>query len=149
MYIWMIFIMNFVSSIFQNFKIVSESLSTTPLSQNRLWKDGMIDLESGRAWTTIDSGKWLKSSKGSGVKICSGSGSKSRSWNSSRHLFPHNGIWLSKIGDSSSRMAGMGIKTDFKILLKSGSKTRVNIDSEFCDHPHLVQFHKNENLSIY
>ena len=78
----------------------------------------MIDLESGRAWTTIDSGKWLKSSKGSGVKICSESGSKLRSWNSSPHAFPYNGMWLSKIGDSSSKMTGMGIKTDSKISLK-------------------------------
>ena len=46
-------------------------------------------------------------------------------------------MWLSNIGDSSSRMIGMGIKsrmigmrikTDSKMLLKSGSKTGVNID---------------------
>ena len=29
----------------------------------------MIDLELGKIWTTIDSENWLKSSKGSGVKI--------------------------------------------------------------------------------
>ena len=61
----------------------------------------MSDLDSGRTITNIDSGNWLKSSKGSGVEICSESGSKSRSWNSSPHSFYHNGMWLSKIGDSS------------------------------------------------
>ena len=40
--------------------------------------DGMIDLDSGSTGTNIDSGKRLKSSKGSGVEIGSGSGSKSR-----------------------------------------------------------------------
>ena len=64
------------------------------------------------------------------VKVQEWIRSKSRTWNSSPHSFPHNGLWLSEIGDSSSRMTGMGIKTDSKILLKSGSKTRVNIDSE-------------------
>ena len=48
---------------------------------------------------------------------------------------PHNGMWLSKIGDSSLRMTGMGIKTDSKMLLKSGSKTGINIDLKFeLDH---------------
>ena len=37
-------------------------------------------------------------------------------------------MWLN-IGDSSSRMTGVGIKTDSKILLKSGNKIRVNIGS--------------------
>ena len=64
------------------------------------------------------------------MEIGSGSGSKSRSWNSNPHSFPHNGIWLSKISYSISRMTDMGIKTDSKILLKSGSKPGVNIDSE-------------------
>ena len=53
MYIWMIFIKNFTPSNFQIFKLISESLLSTPLSQNGVWKDGMIDLESGRPWTTI------------------------------------------------------------------------------------------------
>ena len=44
-----------------------------------MWKDGMIDLDSGSAGTNTDSGIWFKSSKGSGVKIGSGIGSKSRS----------------------------------------------------------------------
>ena len=56
------------------------------------------------------------------------SGSKSRSWNSSPHSFSHNGMWLN-IGDSSSRMISVKIKTDSKILLKSGNKTWVNINS--------------------
>ena len=93
-----------------------------------MWKDRMIDLDSGSTGTNTDSGRWLKSSKGSGVEIGSGSGSKSRSWNSSPYLFPHNGMWLN-IGDSSSRMIGMGTKTDSKMLLKLGNKTGVNIDS--------------------
>ena len=47
----------------------------------------------------------------------------------SPHVFSNNGMWLN-IGDSSSRMIGGGIKTDSKILLKSGNKTGVSIDSE-------------------
>ena len=108
--------------------IISESLFSTPLSQNGVWKDGMIDLGSGSTWTNIDSGIWLKSSKGSGVKIGSEIGSKSKSWSSSPHSFPHNGMWLN-IGDSSSRMISVRIRTDSKILLKSGNKIGVNIDS--------------------
>ena len=88
----------------------------------------MIDLNSGSTGTNTDSGRWLKSSKGSGVEIGSGIGSKSRSWNSSPHLFSNNGMWLN-IGDSSSRMIGVGIKTDSKILVKSGNKTGVSIYS--------------------
>ena len=38
-------------------------------------------------------------------------------------------MWLSKIGDSSSGMTGMGIKTDSKMLFKLGNITGVNIDS--------------------
>ena len=79
--------------------------------------------------TNTDSGKGLKSSKGSGVEIDSGSGFKSRRWNSSPHSFPYDRMWLSKVGDFSSRMTGMGIKTDSKILLKLGNKIGVNIDS--------------------
>ena len=75
---------------------------STALSQNGVWKDGMIDLDLGSMGTNIDSEKWLKSSKGSGVKIGSGSGSKSRSWNSSPHSFPHNRMWHN-ISDSSLR----------------------------------------------
>ena len=100
------------------------------MSQNGTWKDGMIDFDSGSTRTMIDSENWLKSSEGSGVKICSGSGSKSRSWNPIPHSFPHNGIWFSKIGDLCSRMTGIRIKTDYRILFKLGNKTRVNIDSE-------------------
>ena len=70
----MIFIKSFTPSNFQNFKIISESNLSRPLSQN-----GMIDLDSGSTGTNTDSGKRLKSSKGSGVEIGSGSGSKSRS----------------------------------------------------------------------
>ena len=129
MYIWMIFIKNLTPSNFQNFKIMSESILSTLLSPNGVWKDGMIDLDSGSTGTNTDLEICLKSSKGSGVKIGSGSGSKLRSWNSSPHSFPHNGMWLSKIGDSSSRITGMGTKTDSKMLLKLDNKTRVNIDS--------------------
>ena len=100
------------------------------MSQNGEWKDGMIDLNLGSTVTMIDSGNWLKLSEGSGVKIGLGIGSKSRSWNSSPYSFPHNEMWLSKISDSSSRMTGMGIKIDSKMLLKSGSKIGVNIDSK-------------------
>ena len=39
-------------------------------------------------------------------------------------------MWLPKVGDSSSRITSMGIKTDSKILFKLGNKTGVNIDSE-------------------
>ena len=74
MYIWIIFIMNFTQSNFQIFKLISESILSIPLFQNRVWKYGMIDLDSRSTQTTTDSGSWLKSSKGSGVKICS------RSW---------------------------------------------------------------------
>jgi len=65
-------------------------------------------------------------------------------------------MWLN-IGDSSSRMIGVGIKTDSKILLKLGNKTWVNTDSgiwtgsqiwESRSHFYWVQFHKNENLSF-
>ena len=42
MYVFMIFIKNFTPSIFQIFKIISESKFSKPLSQN-----GMIDLDSG------------------------------------------------------------------------------------------------------
>ena len=70
----MIFIKKFTLSNFQIFKIISESNLSRPLSQNE-----MIDLESGSTGTNTDSGKRLKSSKGSGVKIGSGIGSKSRS----------------------------------------------------------------------
>ena len=90
----------------------------------------MIDLDSGSTRTNTDLGIWLRSSKGSGVQIGSGIGSKSRSWYSSPHSFPQDGMWLPKVGDFSSRMTGMGTKTDSKIFLKSGSKTGVNIDLE-------------------
>ena len=102
---------------------------STALSQNGVWKDGMIDLDLESKGTNTDSGKWLKSSKGLGVEIGSGSGFKSRSWNSSPHSFSNNRMWLSRIGDSSSRMTGMGIETDSKILFKLGNKTGVYIDS--------------------
>ena len=72
-YAFMIFIKTFTPSNFQILKIISESNLSTTLSQN-----GMIDLDSGSTGTNIDSEKWLKSSKGSGVEISSGSGSKSR-----------------------------------------------------------------------
>ena len=52
---------------------------STALSQNGVWKDRMIDLDLGSTGTNTDLEKWLKSSKGSGVEIGSGSGSKSRS----------------------------------------------------------------------
>ena len=113
----MIFIKNFTPSNFQISQIISESILSTPLSQNGVWKDRMIDLDLGSTGTNTDSKKWLKSSKGSGVEIGSGSGSKSSRWNSSPHSFSNNGMWLN-IGNSSSRMIGMGIKTDSKILLK-------------------------------
>ena len=105
--------------------------------------------------STIDSGNWLKSSKDSGVKFFLRSEAKLRSWNLSPHLFSQNGIWLPKVGDSSSRMTGMRIKTDSRMLLKLGNKRRVNIDSEldykFENLGHIlgwVQFHKNGNLQI-
>ena len=125
----MIFIKNFTPSIFQISQIILESILSTPLSQNGVWKDGMIDLYLESTGTNTNSGKWFKSSKGLEVEIGLGSGTKSRSWNSSPHSFSHNGMWLN-IGDPSSRMTGVGIKTDSKILLKSGNKTGVNIDSE-------------------
>ena len=56
-----------------------------------MWKDRMIDLDWGSTGTTTDLGIWLTSSKDFGVEIGSGIGSKSRSWNSSPHSFPHNG----------------------------------------------------------
>ena len=70
--IWMLFIKNFIPSNFQISQIISESILSTLLSQNGVWKDGMIDLDLG---STTDSGKWLKSSKGSVVEIGLGSGS--------------------------------------------------------------------------
>ena len=66
--------------------MISESILSTALSQNGVWKDKMIDLDLGSTRTNTDSEKWLKSCKGSGVNIGSGSGSKSRSWNSSPHF---------------------------------------------------------------
>ena len=59
----------------------------------------MIDLDSRSTGTNTDLGIWLKSSKGSGVKIGSGIGFKLRSWNSSPHSFSHDRMWFSKIGD--------------------------------------------------
>ena len=124
---------------------------STALSQNGVWKDKMIDLDLGSTGTNTDSEKWLQSSKGSGVEIGSGSGSKLRSWNSSPHSFSHNRMWLN-IGDSISRMTGMGINTDSKILLKLDNKIWANIDlgiwtgSKFKNLGHIshwVQFHKN------
>ena len=70
----MIFIKNFTLSNFQIFKIILESNLSTPLSQNE-----MIDLNAGSTGTNADSEKRLKSSKGSGIEIGLGSGSKSRS----------------------------------------------------------------------
>ena len=81
-------------------------------------KDRMIDLDLESTGTNTDSGKWLKSSKGSGVETGSGMGPNHE---------VNNGMWLN-IGDSSSRMISVGIKTDSKILLKSGNKIGVNID---------------------
>ena len=115
----------------------------------------MIDLDLESTGTNTDSEKWLRSSKDSGVKISSESGSKSRGWNSSPHSFSNNRMWLN-IGDSSSRMTGVGTKTDSKMLLKMDNKIGVNIDLEILDHkfedqshiPYWVQFHKNENLPI-
>ena len=49
--------------------------------------------------------------------------------NSSPHSFSHNGMWLPKGCDFSSRMTGMEIKTDSKMLLKLSNITGVNIDS--------------------
>ena len=74
MYIFMIFIKNLTLSNFQIFKIISESNLSRTLSQN-----GMIDLDSGSIVTNTDSKKRLESSKGVGVDIGSGSGSKLRS----------------------------------------------------------------------
>ena len=117
----------------------------------------MIDLDSGSTWTNTDSGNWLKSSKSSEVKIYSESGSKSRSWDSSPHSFSHNGMWLFMIGDLSSRMTGMKIKTNSKMFLKLGNKTWVilirnfELDNKIEDRDHIlvwVQFHENENLLI-
>jgi len=94
MYIWMIFIKNFTPSNFQISQIISESILSTPLSQNGVWKDGMIDLDLGCTRTNTDSEKWLRLSKGSGVEIGSGSGSKSISWNLSPHSFFNKEMWL-------------------------------------------------------
>ena len=74
----------------QIWKIISESFLSTPLSQNGVWNNGMTDLDSERTGTNIDSRNWLKSSKGSGVKICSVNGSKSR------NSFSLHGMWLYK-----------------------------------------------------
>ena len=65
----MIFIKNFTPSNFWIFNPISESLFSTPSSQNEVWKDEMIDLDSGSTGTTTDSRIWLKSSKDSGVEI--------------------------------------------------------------------------------
>ena len=97
-----------------------------------------------------------KSSKGSGVEIGSESGSKSRSWNSSPHSFSHNGMWLN-IGDSSSRMTGVGSKLTLKYYSSRVTKQESILIRKFeLDHrfenlghiSHWVQFHKNENLPI-
>ena len=153
----MICIKNLTPSNFQIFKIISESLLSTPLSQNGVWKDGMIDLDSGSTRTNTDSGIWHKSSKGLGVKIGSGIESKSRSWNPIPHSFFLNRMWLSKIGDSSSRMTGMGIKLTLKYCSDQVAKQesiliqKFELDHKFetQDHiSHWVQLSKNENLSI-
>ena len=119
---------------------------STALSQNGVWKDRMIDLDLGNTGTNTDSEKWIKSSKGLGVEIGSKIGSKSRSWNSSPHLFFHNGMWLN-IGDSSSRMTGVGIKTDSKILFKSDNKIGVNIDSGIWTGLQIWEFRSHFSLS--
>ena len=118
----------------------------------------MIDLGSRSKGTNTDSWNWLKSSKNFRVKIYSESGSKLKNWNSSSHLFSHNGMWLCKIGDSCSRITSMTIKTDSKMLVKLGNKTWVNLIQKLeLDHiiedrdhiPDWVQFHENENLPLF
>ena len=47
----MIFIKNFTPSNFQISQIISESILSTPLSQNGVRKDRMIDLDSGSTKT--------------------------------------------------------------------------------------------------
>ena len=54
-YAFIIFIKTFTLSNFQIVKIISESNLSTPLSKNEIWKDGMIDLDSGSIGTTTDS----------------------------------------------------------------------------------------------
>ena len=174
----------------------------------------MIGLDSGNIGTNTNSGKRLKSSKGSGVKIGSGSGSKLRSWNANPYSFPHDGMWKDRMIDLDS--GSVGTNTDSGIWVKSSKvqesklvqesgpyqeiKTQVHIhfpttesdfwrlviqvqewqawepkltlkycsswvtkhesiliqefelDHKFEDQSHIfvwVQFHKNENLSIY
>ena len=69
MYTWIIFIKNLTPSNFQISQINSESILLTPLSQNGVWKDGMIDLDLGSTETNTDSEKWLKTSKGSRSRL--------------------------------------------------------------------------------
>jgi len=66
-------------------------------------------------------------------------------------------MWLSRIGDSSLRMIGMGTKIVSKMLLNLGNKTGVDIDSgiwtgsQIWGQSHIlvwVQYHKNGNLPI-
>ena len=59
----MILIKNFTPSNFQMSQIISESILSAPLSQNGVWKDGMINLDLGSRETNTDSEKWLNSSK--------------------------------------------------------------------------------------
>ena len=53
MYIWMI--KYFTPSNFKISQIISESTLSSLLSQNGVWKDGMIDLDLGSIETNIDS----------------------------------------------------------------------------------------------
>ena len=91
----------------------------------------MSDLGSEGTKTNTNTENWLKSSKNFRVEIGSKIGSKPRNWNSDSHSFFLNGMWFYKNSDSSSRITGMRIKTDSKMLLKLGNNTGDDIDSKF------------------
>ena len=129
---------------------------STALSQNGMSKDRMIDLNLESTGTNTDSGKWLMSSKGSGVEIDSGSGSKSRSWNSSPHSFSYNGMWLILVIQVQKWQVW-----ESKLILKYYSSRVIKQESisiqefelnhRFENLGHIsnwVQCHKNKNLPI-
>ena len=84
---------------FQFSKIITESFSSTFLSNNEVWVWEMIDLDLNGTGikTDTDSEIWLRSSRNSkrGVEIGSKMGSKSKNWCS--HTFSSNEVWSKRL----------------------------------------------------
>ena len=67
---------------FQFSKIITESCSSTFVSNNEVWFWEMIDMGSNETWTNTDSRFWLRSSRDSKVRVEIGSKilSKPKNW---------------------------------------------------------------------